>query len=346
LSQSTVQVSQPTTTLQALVNLKRPTLRLSPLAPSEDPISPGSEDEHHAQQHHGLEFEYDCDAPKCGIYLHVFLPNGHPDAGSTPSSSGNAKLLVFETVTEGGFGKVLKLEDGAVLELDRFEQGRKRHHHPAVAEPRQQQQQHKQSFDDVVSENTGASEITEIVSPLPTSPEIGEVARRRKFAPFHFRKKAHLGRSVAGPALAVVDMGQAEPVANGNEEGGAVGEQDHQGQGQGQGAAAVADNARTGRAKKERDEGKGVKVMIRLAALDEMGTEMMSPNEQVTYLHVVRFGTKDSAADGGVEDTRPWVVKVVKREATVSAKIVFIRGHALIMGRLGHILSTCTRFMV
>ena len=326
-----------------MVNLKRPTLRLSPLAPSEDPISPGPEDEHHAQQHHGLEFEYDCDAPKCGIYLHVFLPNDHPDAGSTPSSSGNAKLLVFETVTEGGFGKVLKLEDGAVLELDRFEQGRKRQHHPAVAEL--QQQQHKQSFDDAVSENTaGASEITEIAPPLPTSPEIGEVARRRKFAPFHFRKKAPVGRSVAGPALAVVDMGQVEPVANGNEEGGVVGEQDHQGQGQG--AAAAADNAiRTGRAKKERDEGKGVKVMIRLAALDEMGTELMSPNEQVTYLHIVRFGTKDSAADGGAEDTRPWVVKVVKREATVSAKIVFIRGRVLIMGRLGLILSTCTRFM-
>lgn len=334
-----------------MVNLKRPTLRLSPLAPSEDLISPaGPEDEHHAQQHHhhGLEFEYDCDAPKCGIYLHVFLPNDHPDAGSTPSSSGNAKLLVFETVTEGGFGKVLRLEDGAVLELDRFEQGRKRH--PAVAEPQQppavtpqqqqQQQQHHQSFDDAVAENTGASEITEIVSPLPSSPEIGEVARRRKFAPFHFRKK---GRSVAGPALAVVDMGQAEPVANGNEEGGVVGEQD---QGQEQDAATAADNTRTVRGKKGKDEGKGVKVMIRLAALDEMGTELMSPNEQVTYLHIVRFGTKDAAADGGAEDTRPWVVKVVKREATVSAKAVFIRGCALIMGRLGLIHSTCTRFMV
>ena len=215
---------------------------------------------------------------------------------------------------------MLKLEDGAVLELDRFEQRRKRH--PAVAEPPPPPPSHatqQQSFDDAVSETT-ANEITEIVSPLPSSPEIGEVARRRKFASFHFRKK-HQGRSVAGPALAVVDMGQAEPVVNGNDEGGAVGEQE---QGQGQGAAPAAENARTGRAKKERDEGKGVKVMIRLAALDEMGTELMSPNEQVTYLHIVRFGTKDSAVDGGAEDTRPWVVKVVKREATVSAKIVFL----------------------
>ena len=299
-----------------MVNLKRPTLRLSPLAPSEDPLSPtGAEEDQHAQQHHGLEFEYDCDAPKCGIYLHVFLPNDHPEAGNTPSSSEYAKPLVFETVTEGGFGKVLKLEDGAVLELDRFEQGRKRH--PAVAKPQPPALNTQPAPGAISAETTvGASsgEITEVVSPSPAPPEIGEVTRRRKFAPFHFRKKASQGRSVAGPALAVVDMGQAESAANGNEEGGPAAEQE-----QGQGGATAADHAKTGRVKKERDEGKGVKVMIRLAALDEMGTELMSPNEQVTYLHIVRFGT---AAEASAEDTRPWVVKVVKREATVSAKVV------------------------
>ena len=302
-----------------MVNLKRPTLRLSPLSSSEDPTSPtgAAEDDRHAQ-HHGLEFEYDCDAPKCGIYVHVFVPRDHPDATNTVSSSGYAKLLVFETVTEGGFGKVLKLEDGAMLELGRFELGRKRQQPAVVAEPQPQSLKEKSS--DNVSADTAAGassgEITEIVSPLP---EIGEVGRRRKFAPFHFRKKAPQGRSVAGPALAVVDMGQVEPAANGHEEGGVAGEQE---QGQvGADGAAAADNTRTSRVK-DKDEGKGVKVMIRLAALDEMGTELMSPNEQVTYLHVVRFGAKDLVVEeGAAEDTRPWVVKVVKREATVSIPI-------------------------
>src|ERR1700683_4252360 len=69
------QTSQPTTTLQALVNLKRPTLRLSPLslAPTDDPTHKDSHD------HHGLEFEYDCDAPKCGIYVHVLLSPSSDD---------------------------------------------------------------------------------------------------------------------------------------------------------------------------------------------------------------------------------------------------------------------------
>jgi hypothetical protein len=69
--------------------------------------------------------------------------------------------------------------------------------------------------------------------------------------------------------------------------------------------------------KEDREEqaDEGVKVTIRLAALDEQGTELASPNEQITYLHVVRFG---AAPSEGEEDARPWVVKVVKREATVS----------------------------
>jgi hypothetical protein len=110
-------------------------------------------------------------------------------------------------------------------------------------------------------------------------------------------------------------------------------------------------------AKKEDDH--GVKLTIRLVALDEQGAEMGCPNEQVTYLHVVRVGAKPAAApktpavttgatpstaspagegvaagsstadthptvnaateeaEEDEEDNRPWVVKVVKREATI-----------------------------
>lgn len=318
------QPSYPTTTLQALVNLKRPTLRLSPLS-IDDPLSPsGTEDEQQSQQH-GLEFEFDCDAPKCGIYVHILLPKEHPDAASTVSPSGYSRLLVFETVTEGGFGNFLKVEDGAVLELGRFEQGRKRR--PAVGAQSQALALNTQSSPPSgnISKNgdqpvdSSSNEITEVSSPplLPSSPEIEESGRpRRKFAPFHFRKRMSQGRSVTGPALAVVDMGQAQQAASGNEgeqEGGVAGEQGQTGAGDPL-FGAVNNRPSERRGKKDGDEGKGVKVMIRLAALDEMGTELMSPNEQVTYLHIVRFGMKDPAVE---EDTRPWVVKVVKREATI-----------------------------
>ncbi|KAF8169411.1 hypothetical protein BJ912DRAFT_999788 [Pholiota molesta] len=239
--------SQPTTTLQALVNLKRPTLRLSPLTSVHDD-TPDIADQHH----HGLEFEYDCDAPKCGIYVHVFLPKNHPDAPPTSSHYPLSKLLVFDTVVDGGFGNHLKLEEGAMLELGRFEH------------------------------------TTHDQSPPPemSSPELPAVAEASSSGDL---------LTISGPALAVVD---AEPV-NLQE--------------------AVAGKSGKAGAKDEPEE--GVKVTIRLAALDEQGTELASPNEQITYLHIVRLGPKvaTEAAEGAEsdEDSRPFVVKVVKREATI-----------------------------
>ncbi|KAG6865638.1 hypothetical protein C0991_000808 [Blastosporella zonata] len=235
--------SQPTTTLQALVNLKRPTLRLSPLT-SEDSTA-----DHH---HHGLEFEYDCDAPKCGIYLHVLLPKDHPDAPATASTSGFSKFLVFESVVDGGFGNHLTLEEGALLELGRFERI------PASAPS------------------------GEASSPGDTSTDTDATNnRRRRFTHLHFRKRTE-NHSISGPALRVLDV---EPTP------------------------ATDDKSKD-------DTTEGVRVIIRLAALDEQGTELASPNEQLTYLHVVRFGV---AAEGesGEGDSRPWVVRVVKREATI-----------------------------
>ncbi|KAJ7590530.1 hypothetical protein C8J56DRAFT_536251 [Mycena floridula] len=278
--------SQPATTLQALVNLKRPTLRLSPLAPAEDAPESSNSRPHH---HHGLEFEYDCDSAKCGIYVHVLLPQNHPDAGpSSSTATGLTKFLVFESVVDGGFGRLLKLEEGAVLELERFENGA-----PAVS----------------INPNASTTSVpaTNTDSPAAgnssTSPEEGSRNPRRRFTHFNFRKRPH-NRPAAGPALAIVDA-QPTPVDSSSED----------------------------------PDKEGVRVTIRLAALDENGTELSAPNEQLTYLHVIRFGAKPAAAsassaqlavpasgdnasspvqqDGEAEDTRPWVVKVVKREATI-----------------------------
>ncbi|RDB27952.1 hypothetical protein Hypma_002293 [Hypsizygus marmoreus] len=260
--------SQPTTTLQALVNLKRPTLRLSPLS-AEDPANTAPDPHLH---HHGLEFEYDCDAPKCGIYVHILLPKDHPDAPVTAASSGLSKLLVFETVVEGGFGKLLKLEEGALLELGRFEYTPA----PAAGAPT------NPSSTSLINQGDAIGEPSSTGDASAAATDAGAARNpRRRFTHFHFRKRSQ-GRSVSGPALAVVD---AEPVPATDSKG-------------------------------KEDTSEGVRVMIRLAALDEQGTELASLNEQVTYLHIVRFGTRtDTEAED--EDTRPWVVKVVKREATI-----------------------------
>ncbi|KZT04492.1 uncharacterized protein LAESUDRAFT_682687 [Laetiporus sulphureus 93-53] len=250
-----------TTTLQALVNLKRPTLRLTPFedAPSDDP------DHADSQHHHGLEFEYDCDAPKCGISVNVLLSPRHHLAGKA-DASGLYKFLVYESVVDGGFGKVLKHEDGATLELGRFE-----------------------LCADDPEKDTAAESSVAVDAEGQQAPEDNHTKRLR-FTHFNFRKRSQ-NRNVAGPALAVVD---AETHATEGEES----------------------DSQTASRREEPDV--GVRVTIRLAALDGEGHELPSVNEQVTYLHIVRYGPPPVSLDGQViEDNRPWVVKVVKREATI-----------------------------
>lgn len=257
------------------MNLKRPTIKLSPLHHDDDPQSDDNGD-HGAP--HGLEFEYDCDAPKCGIYVHVFLPKSHPDAPPAPPHHPYAKLLVFESVVEGGFSKHLGFDDGAVLELDHFE-------HNTTSQPGEAEASSKSPGNTAVTPEDQQQQ-------LPSVHQQEQSARsRRRFTALRFRRVHGANR---GPALAVVD---AEP------------------QGTHDGTAATDGKKEGGKADED-----GVKVTIRLAALDEQGTELANVNEQVTYLHIVRVGPKPVAAEGAEqpEDTRPYVVKVVKREATVS----------------------------
>jgi len=267
--------SHPTTTLQALVNLKRPTLRLCPLDSVQDEPSVD-------QHHHGLEFEYDCDAPKCGVYLYVLLSKTHPDAPATSSHSSMCKLQVFDMVVDGGFGNRLTLEDGALLELGRFE-----HPNPPPVNHAEPTDMGSHTPEPSSSGDLASGDVAGANGSLTAG------QRRRRFTQFHFRRRSQ-NRSIAGPALAVVD---AEPVTAAQE---------------------AATDGKTKDASSSTED--GVKVIIRLVALDEQGTELASPNEQLTYLHVVRFGQKntETTEDGtSVEDTRPWVVKVVKREAMI-----------------------------
>lgn len=248
------------------------------LATSDDP---DNVDSHH---HHGLEFEYDCDAPKCGIKVHVVLSSSHHLSDKSSLSNKNTKLPVFEATTDGGFGNKLKLEEGAMLELGRFE-----HRPQAVREtpspvPGSSEKPDDRHLEKVISETSTPAEAStaDIASTRPTKSGI--------FTGFHLRKREGHDRNVAGPALAVVDA----ETADGGED--------------------------KPKETKEDELDVGVKVMITLTALDADEKPLKVRNEQATYLHIVRFGRPPLEIEGEEpeEDTRPWVVKVVKREATVS----------------------------
>lgn len=89
----------PTTTLQSLVNLKRPTLHLAPL-PAAGPAK------------HSLKFTYDLSAAQALLTLHLYLPS------PTPASHGAlTEEVVYQAVVPGGFGKAWALPEEAALDL-------------------------------------------------------------------------------------------------------------------------------------------------------------------------------------------------------------------------------------
>ena len=357
------QPSEPTTTLQALVNLKRPTIRLSPLAHSETAASESNLHLPHTAHHqqHGLEFEFDCDAPRCGITLHAIgvpahLAADHPAnssvldlhsdthasaTGPLDSNTSEDRLLLFEAIVDGGFARRLSLSDGAVLELARLE-------HAAHAHALQR-------VNAAQIPSSSGSPVGGASANSGDAAHSGERERARKRLTLFHRKRSgqglrqqrqQQGQAVtAGPALAVVDaearMHDTTPpplLAT---------------------MASTSTNPQDAdRERKKNEEAGGVKVTIKLTALDADGRLLSVRNEQVTYLHVVRVGpaptaqsthtgevssgtvsasddantgnnnTSGSSATEGekseangedVEDTRPWVVKVVKREARIGA---------------------------
>lgn len=227
-----------------------------------------------SRTNHALEFEFDCDAPKCCVTVQVILPSNEQNAQGSFH-----RITVYESVFEGGFGRLLKLEDGATIDLGRFEH---------IATRGSQAVDVDQSSPKIDKELT-TSEISELpgvpvqppATPTPT-PDHPENARKRRFTVLQFRRRSQ-NHSVSGPALAVVDND----------------------------ATAVNEN---GEREKDTLNDDGVRIVIQLVALDDFGKELMSVNRQSTYLHVVRLG---SPVAGG-EDSRSWVVKVVKREATAS----------------------------
>ncbi|KZS96254.1 hypothetical protein SISNIDRAFT_536575 [Sistotremastrum niveocremeum HHB9708] len=282
------ETSQPTTTLQALVNLKRPSIKLSPLTHPSDSLDPSNSNPQlnlHMRTH-GLEFEFDADAPKCLIQINVVTPSS-----SSSESDESTPMLLFEKIVEGGFGRYLRIEDGAVLELDKLDAARSEDLaiSPVEASP-------SSNIPTSASQSAGVNGMT----PSASARTVGGAGAKKRFSNFHFLKRHGHGHnsSVAGPALQVVDAESSSmpmPMPDKTKE------------------------------EKEKEEG-GVKITIRLEALDGDERPLECVNSQVTYLHIVRLGpppatnsssSPSSSAPATSATGSPWIVKVVRREAVI-----------------------------
>lgn len=240
--------TQSTTTLQALVNLKTSSLRLFPLSvPSEDSLDGTSNTNTNIAQHdapHSLEFQYDCDAPKCRISLDVYSKK-RPDGKSS-------KTTVYSSVFEGGFGRSLKVEDGATLELSHIVSSLQ-----------------LDTTDDHAQPSTSAGAGLSVV-PVTPAHDQGEVATgpetasaptgaRKRLSAFAFKRR-HQRSDVAGPALRVVDVD------------------------------AVTEPLALDKQLNKTDVNVNIRVSITLEALDEQENSLKAPNLQSTRLSIIRAG--------------------------------------------------------
>ncbi|KAG8853657.1 hypothetical protein FRB96_008074 [Tulasnella sp. 330] len=287
----------PTTTLQALVNIKRPSIKLTPLSSTltEDPTS----------QTHGIEFDYDADAAQCSISVHALIPSPAPPA-SDENPHNLTPTVLFTQTYDGGFGKSLRLDDGAILELSKLDTSNVNNSTSKDVESQHLIDNRPQTGD---SSATLAHPTARPQTAATASSNTTAVSRNKRFSAFGFRRKTLHSPAAVGPSLHVVDTDAAEaaPVP-------AEGDDDTNSQ------HPVTQAAMTGKAAAE--EG-GVKVMIRIEALDEDGKPLASRNAQMTYLHIVQIGMTapaitspaDEEAAIGSAPTTHWVVKVVKREA-------------------------------
>ncbi|KZT60910.1 hypothetical protein CALCODRAFT_515044 [Calocera cornea HHB12733] len=317
--------STPTTTLQALTNLKRPSIRLSPLHPPSDasgpdPLAP-----------HILEFSYDADAPLVSISIRVLPPTNQAGeyAGVGLKPEGEE---VFLTVAKGGFGQALTAESNALIELGRYEA-------LAPGSPVRLSSPTKAlsptAGSPVGSQLALASRVDGSAAPAPGTPG---GRRRFSFLPTRHRQSTtHImapAPRTRGPAVPVVDNTAQPPRQDPIISPALAAQLGFQ----------VVDRQEQEREKqreleREEEERSGVRIGVWLEALDANGKKLPTRNAQATVLHVHRVGPKASSlpagspegdlesgtapprlsinADGHAVDTRPWLVRVVHREAII-----------------------------
>ena len=241
-----------TTTLQALVNLKRPSIRLTPLTATTDDPSPS---EHLATitAAHGLEFDFDCDAARCNITLNALLPgpSHNSPSPSDPSSSQSTSVLLFNHVVDGGFGKTLRLEDGAILELNKID---------AELHPKHTHSNSSQAALDISHGSPTPGSQTALDQSHSRLGAPDKLGNKKRLSSFAFRRKHD--REAAGPALQVVDA-DVEAAALAARRASA---EDHEND-----DAPQQDTGEGPSKTHESEANDGIRVTIKLEALDEKG---------------------------------------------------------------------------
>lgn len=316
-----------TTTLQALVNLKRPTLLLQQLEPdAENDITtansrPGSAIP--SAPLHLLKFNYDATTPEVHISISVH-PSPVPAVEGKESIQEEEVKTVYSGVHSGGFNQVFQLPASSALDLS-----------PAIAPMPSSEstasfaEGNKEMRD--VSLDTNASSVTQsmhnmqlgpgsMIPELPTVPEGSQAAAnpsgseeerpRRRFGIFPRRQRPEDVES------APIEMSNRTEDANESQD-------------------------------EVKEPERGMRLLIRIEALGPTGDALKRQNAQLTHILVTGMwvpdaGSSTNAAQG--TGKRVWVIKVVRREAVVSLTLRLSVGSLLTCLRSAHTRSSSRRF--
>ncbi|WVR06274.1 hypothetical protein IAU60_003304 [Kwoniella sp. DSM 27419] len=300
----------PTTTLQALVNLKRPTLLLQQLVPEEPPrnsadlqeediVSAAPKGESYMPPNgplHLLKFNYDATTPQVRIILEWYPTPQPPIEGKESIVEDHEPKLVYSGLHAGGFGQTFSLPHHAALDLstaivERDEEAIKKSMEnkrdlegtaPAVPPP------------GISSEQPQANDTTENLNEV-NGTEGNQASGMRRFNPFRRnRNEEDLEAGMSGIELTNTNAGVN-----------AAGETQQEGE------------------KKEKEIEQGMRLLIRIDGLGPEGHSLKRVNAQLT--HILISGTWVADKDAGVgangaqaqAGKRVWVVKVARREAVI-----------------------------
>jgi hypothetical protein len=285
-----------TTTLQALVNLKRPTLLLQQLEPdTESDITAANTRPVSALPTaplHLLKFNYDATTPEVHISLLVY-PSPVPAIEGKESIAEEEVKTVYSGVHPGGFNQVFQLPASSALDLS-----------SAVA-PLPNESQISFGEDSKardVSMDSNASSVTQSMgnmqlghsSLVPELPTVHEGAAtqsqaeddrpRRRFGIFGRRQRQDDIESANAP----IEMSNRA-------------EEEHE--------------------EEVKEPEKGMRLLIRIEALGPTGDALKRQNAQLTHILISGMWIPDAGSvvtpsQGGGK--RVWVIKVVRREAVVS----------------------------
>ncbi|KAK8858503.1 hypothetical protein IAR55_002730 [Kwoniella newhampshirensis] len=303
----------PTTTLQALVNLKRPTLLLQQLeveastrpsiesesAIGESEISPASPSRPNSYipslPLHVLKFNYDATTPQVRISLEIYPTPQPPIEGKESIVDDHEPKIVYQGLHPGGFNQVFNLPPSAALDLS-----------GAITQTSDDtadvQNGEKKLEAGAGSQDPASQTLAQDVPEVPSAAQEGQTGGRRRFGLFRRNREEDLEAGAAGAQIEMTNTGING--VNGTEGG----------------------SEKEKQQKKEIEQ--GLRLLIRIDGVGPEGQALKRRNAQLT--HILINGTwvpeTGSAASGNqAGGKRVWVIKVARREAVIGAHTFLLK---------------------